>query len=275
MRLSEMAIHIWSEKGLLFLIKNCAEYCVARSAIVLHIGSSFCSSLFQGFAIGHESLHDGIVTNCITDSETSALGEQAQCLAECLMVRTEDYRNAIDSGFECIVNAYAKASADISHVTIAIYAAQETIPSGQRSRAFGAYVFAVQQMLQAAVAAAGAGGGGDHLLLEDEEIGAAGGDVEARKVIHLMAFQLAVVGDVGIPDLEGVVVGIVLLQQQIVARAGEIAQHLQADHPVALQQRLGGKGNGFFTQAAHSDHFLMQRVKLLVKFGTHIIQTSR
>ena len=42
------------------------------------------------------------------------------------MVRTEDHWNAIDSGFECIVNAYAKASADISHVTIAIYAAQET-----------------------------------------------------------------------------------------------------------------------------------------------------
>ena len=51
--------------------------------------------------------------------------------------------------------------------------------------------------------------------------------------------------------------------------------NVQRQAAVALQQRLGGKGNGFFTQAAHSDHFLVQRVELLVKSGTHIIQTSR
>ena len=91
-----------------------------RTGVVLHIISGRLSGLLQISLIAQEAVHQLFEIFVTIDFKATLLFQQMLGLAELLVVRTEDYGNAIDGCFQYIVNAYSETTTDVRNLALSI-----------------------------------------------------------------------------------------------------------------------------------------------------------
>ena len=102
------------------LFENGIEALVRCPCVGIDVTACCFTSLTERFRISDEVVHEGREGGGILILERTATSLECLCLAELLIVGTKDDGDAIHSGFGHIVDAYAKATSDKRHLTIAI-----------------------------------------------------------------------------------------------------------------------------------------------------------
>ena len=91
-----------------------------RTGVVLHIITGSFSRLLEVSLIGQELIHQLLEVFIAIDFEAPLVSQKVLRLAELLVVRAEDNRNAIHSCFQHIVNTHAKASTYVLYLAITV-----------------------------------------------------------------------------------------------------------------------------------------------------------
>ena len=90
------------------------------SCILVNVVACCASSLGDVRRIFQEVIHNGGETLSVLDAFTSSISDECHSFCKSLVIGTDDDRNALDSCLGHVVDAYTKATTDISHCRIAV-----------------------------------------------------------------------------------------------------------------------------------------------------------